>query len=184
MNSLPSGSGDRGRRLAVFCRLVDDLLTYMGRFLVRHGIASGTISVQLHGGHIVKVAQFSSVTYPLPTAACLPGKVIPGKAAAAREQGRGSGLLAAAQGGGSMRPQMKPLTQEEFFARIRLRLCRLLRHFPLRFGLLDIAIKNGVITTVVPSPALREKEIKDIARLIDDARKRLPPDSPSGNEGS
>jgi hypothetical protein len=109
---------------------VDDLLDFLQRFLTRHGLRRAAISVQIHEGHVVRVAHSISAPFPPPDAS-LDGRTL------APEDGSDHWRLARAR-----------LTPGEINARLGTRLNRLLRHFAVRFGALHIEVdEEGAINT-------------------------------------
>lgn len=142
----------KGRRPrgAIAERLVNNLLNYAQRFLERHGLRTVTIWAQLHEGLVVKVAHATCMQLPPP-----------GPAASGRENNN-----ALAQQEAHRRSHSRSLALDELNARIVLRLNRLLRHFEIGFGALNIKVKDGAIETIEPSPLLRPAELRKLALLL------------------
>jgi hypothetical protein len=150
MSDLQSGTGPSGRRPrgALLERLTGDLLTLLQAMMTRLRMSRTVITVHLHEGHVVRVSHCNTATFSLP------GMPESGEQSAAPPRD------------GDQRPR-RTLTPNEINARLALRLNRLLRHFQIRFGELQIDVDaKGKIRTIRPSPPFRPYELGELARLL------------------
>ena len=155
-----SENGVCGRRcMRVFDRLIDDLIKFSREFLVRHGLDEGTTGIQLHEGYVVKVWQFTSTTIAVPSAANAGSDVPEGQAGK-------PAVVPTGHGEGQGVPRSNSLPRAELYARVGLRMNRLLRHFVVGFGTLEIEVQEGAIERIILSPTFRPDELRDLARLI------------------
>jgi hypothetical protein len=81
------------------------------------------------------------------------------------------------QGDRLVSSRSKSLPRDELYARVGLRLNRLLRHFAVKFGTLTIDVQGGTIKTISVSPTFMPLELIKMARLINVS----PQDAPSGS---
>lgn len=136
-------------RGAIAERLVVNLLEYSQRFFSRHNLHTVEIVVQLHEGRVVKVAHGYASAYPL------------------RRAARDGEPTALAHGGERCPRLERHLAPGDLNTRLATRLDRLLRHFEVRFGALEIKVgDDGGIKTFRPSPPLRPAEMKKLARFF------------------
>ena len=70
------------------------------------------------------------------------------------------------RGEGQRRSRSESLTPDQLNARIGLRWNRLVRHFALPFGAMDIEVENGTIKTILPSPTFRPAELRHLATRL------------------
>ena len=142
--------GDSARRV-LLGRLIRNLLDYSQRFLDRHGLNTVAISVQFHEGRVVWVTHANCTRFP-----------------AAGPLGSNCRISAGAPDGSDPGSRARAMTPDELNARIGLRVHRLVRHFGIRFGLLQIQVEGGKIITIQPSPPFRPAELRKLADPGDD----------------